>query len=122
MPDAWESANGSNSTADDAMKKAADGYDAPRALHELAGGAARADAAAPRPPSISAAYTAGFANVSPNYAVSGAQNGTVTLAADKHTAQFQPTAGFHGMGSFAFTVSGSDGTAYSSQVSVLVTP
>jgi hypothetical protein len=53
--------------------------------------------------------------------VSGAQNGTVTLAADKHTAQFQPTAGFHGMGSFTFTVNGSDGTAYSSQIAVLVT-
>ena len=122
MPDVWESANGSNVNANDAMTKAADGYVlVEHYINWLAGPHAQTTAGA----SVSfdlASCAAGFSNVSPTYAVSGAQNGTVTLAADKHTAQFQPTAGFHGMGSFAFTVTGSDGTAYASQVSVLVSP
>ena len=122
MPDVWESANGSNVNTNDAMTKAADGYVLiEHYINWLAGPHAQTAAGASASFDLSS-YAAGFANVSPTYAVSGAQNGTVTLAADKHTAQFQPTAGFHGMGSFAFTVTGSDGTAYSSQVSVLVTP
>jgi hypothetical protein len=122
MPDVWESANGSNVNTNDAMTKAADGYVLlEHYINWLAGPHAQTAAGASVSFDLSSC-AAGFANVSPAYAVSGAQNGTVTLAADKHTAQFQPTAGFHGMGSFAFTVTGSDGTAYSSQVSVLVTP
>ncbi len=122
MPDVWESANGSNVNTNDAMTKAADGYVLlEHYINWLAGPHAQTAAGASATFDLST-YAAGFANVSPTYAVSGAQNGTVTLAADKHTAQFQPTAGFHGMGSFAFTVTGSDGTAYASQVSVLVTP
>ncbi|HSY40728.1 MAG TPA: hypothetical protein VLA79_14405, partial [Polyangia bacterium] len=122
MPDVWESANGSNVNTNDAMTKAADGYVLlEHYINWLAGPHAQTAAGAAVTFDLSSCG-AGFANVSPTYAVSGAQNGTVTLAADKHTAQFQPTAGFHGLGSFAFTVTGSDGTAYSSQVSVLVTP
>jgi len=122
MPDAWESANGSSVNADDAMTKAADGYAlVEHYINWLAGPHAQTAAGASATVDLSALAT-GFSNVSPSYAVSGAQNGTVTLAADKHTAQFQPTAGLHGMGSFTFTVTGSDGTSYSSQVSVLVTP
>ena len=56
------------------------------------------------------------------YVVSGAQSGTVALQADRRTARFQPTAGFHGLASFAFTVTGSDGSAYTSQVVVMVAP
>jgi hypothetical protein len=37
------------------------------------------------------------------------------------TARFQRTAGFRGLGSFTFTVTGSDGSAYTSEVVVLVT-
>jgi Big-like domain-containing protein len=122
MPDVWESANGSSVDANDAMTKAADGYVlVEHYINWLAGPHAQTAAGATVSLDLSA-YAAGFSNVAPTYAVSGAQGGTVTLAADKHTAQFQPTAGFHGMGSFAFTVSGSDGTTYASQVSVLVTP
>jgi hypothetical protein len=121
MPDVWESANDSNVNANDAMTRAADGYAlVEHYINWLAGPHAQTAGGA----SVSvdlAPSAAGFSNVSPTYAVSGAQNGTVTLAADKHTAQFQPTAGFHGMGSFTFTVNGSDGTAYSSQIAVLVT-
>ena len=122
MPDAWESANGSNVAADDAMTKAADGYAlVEHYINWLAGPHAQTAAGASVTVDLSG-YTAGFSAVAPTYTVSGAQNGTVTLGADKHTAQFQPTAGFHGMGSFTFTVTGSDGTAYSSQMSVLVSP
>ena len=104
MPDVWESANGSNVNADDAMTKAADGYVlVEHYINWLAGPHAQTAAGASVSFDLSSC-AGGFSNVSPTYAVSGAQNGTVTLAADKHTAQFQPTAGFHGMGSFAFTV------------------
>ena len=54
--------------------------------------------------------------------MSGAQNGTVTLQADGRTARFQPTSGFKGVASFNFKVTGSDGTAYTGEVQVLVTP
>jgi hypothetical protein len=122
MPDDWESANGSNVNTNDAMTKAADGYVLlEHYINWLAGPHAQTAAGASVTFDLSSC-AAGFGNVSPTFAVSGAQNGTVTLAADKHSAQFQPTAGFHGMGSFAFTVTGSDGAAYTSQVSVLVTP
>jgi hypothetical protein len=68
------------------------------------------------------AYAGGFASVAPTFTVSGAQNGTVTLQADKHTAQLTPAAGFHGLASFAFSVAGSDGTSFKSSVVVLVSP
>jgi hypothetical protein len=68
------------------------------------------------------AYALGFSKVSPTYSVSGAQNGTVTLNSDGHTAHLQPTAGCHGLAAFNFTVTGSDSTAYTSQVVVLVAP
>ena len=68
------------------------------------------------------AYTAGFSAVSPSYAVTGAQNGAVTLATDKHSAHFQTNPGFHGLGAFAFTVTGSDGTSFTTTALVLVAP
>jgi len=46
----------------------------------------------------------------------------VALQADGHTARFQPAAGFHGLASFSFRVTGSDGTAATSTVAVLVSP
>jgi hypothetical protein len=68
------------------------------------------------------AYTFGFTTVSPAFTVSGAQNGTVVLQSDKHTAQFAPATGFHGLASFTFTVTGSDSTTYSDQVVILAAP
>jgi hypothetical protein len=68
------------------------------------------------------AYTTGFSRVSPTFVASGAQNGTVALQPDGHTARFQPSAGFHGLASFNFKVSGSDGTAYTTAVLVLAAP
>jgi hypothetical protein len=104
------------------MTKAADGY----ALIEhyinwLAAPHATSAAGASVDVNLST-YATGFSAVSPTFTVSGAQNATVALQADNHTARLQPTAGFHGLSSFAFTVKGSDGSAYTSQVVVLVTP
>jgi hypothetical protein len=122
MPDDWENASGSNPSANDAMTKAADGY----ALIEhyvnwLAEPHASSSAGAAVDLDLTT-YTTGFSTVSPTYAVSGAQNGTVALQSDKHTARFQPTEGFKGLGFFNFTVTGSDSTAYTSKVVVLVAP
>jgi pectate lyase len=120
MPDTWESATGSDPKTDDAMTKAADGY----ALIEhyinwLAGPHASTTADTSVDVDLSA-YATGFSAVSPTYAVSGAQSGTVALQSDKRTARFQPTTGFRGLASFVFAVTGSDGTAYTSEVVVLV--
>ena len=120
MPDDWENANGSNPSANDAMTKAADGY---ALIEHYVNWLAEPHASTTAGVSVDidlSAYTTGFGGASPTYVVSGAQNGTVALQPDMHTARFQPTAGFHGLGTFAFTVKGSDGTAYTSDLVVLV--
>ena len=122
MPDSWENATGSNPSVDDAMTKASDGYAlVEHYINWLAEPHASTAAGASVDIELSA-HAAGFASVSPTYAVSAAQNGTVALAADKKTAKFQPPVDFHGLASFTFTVTGSDGTAYTSRVVVLVVP
>jgi hypothetical protein len=122
IPDNWESANGSDPSTADAMTKAADGY----ALIEhyanwLAGPHASTTAGTSVDIDLST-YATGFGPVAPTYSVAAATNGTVTLQADKQTARLQPTAGFHGLASFPFTVMGSDGTKYTAEVVVLVAP
>lgn len=122
MPDFWESANGSNPATNDAMTKAPDGYNLlEHYVNWLAVPHATSTAGAAVDVDLSA-YTLGFSKVSPTYTVSGAQSGTVTLQADKKTARFQPTAGFKGVGSFKYGVTGSDGTTFTSEVLVLATP
>jgi len=122
MPDAWESATGTNVNSNDAMTKAADGYaNIEHYVNWLAGPHATSTAGAAVDIDLSA-WTTGFSNVAPTFTVSGAQNGTVSLQADNHTAHFQPTAGFHGVGSFTFKVASSDGAAFSTAVAVLASP
>jgi pectate lyase len=122
MPDNWENATGSNPSSNDAMTKAADGYAlVERYVNWLAGPHATTTAGTSVDVELGA-YATGFSSVSPTYSVSGAVNGTVALGTDGHTARFQPTTGCYGLGSFSFTVNGSDGTAYTSQVVVLVVP
>jgi len=122
MPDTWESANGSNPSVDDAMTKAADGYTLiEHYVNWLAGPHATTTVGTSADIDLST-YATGFSTVSPTFVVSGAQNGTVSLQSDRHTAQFVPSAGFHGLSSFTFTVTGSDSTAYTGQVVVLVAP
>jgi hypothetical protein len=122
MPDDWERANGSNPNTNDAMTKAADGYALiEHYLNWLAAPHASSAAGAAVDVDLSA-YATGFSTVAPSYTVTGAQNGTVSLLADNHTARFQPAAGFRGLSSFTFSVKGSDSTAYTSQVAVLAVP
>jgi hypothetical protein len=122
MPDTWESATGSNPAANDAMTKAADGYALiERYVNWLAVPHATSAAGAAVDVDLSE-HTSGFSRVSPTFVVSRPQNGTVTLQGDGHTARFQPASGFRGVSSFAFTVTGSDGSAYTSEVLVLAAP
>jgi pectate lyase len=122
MSDDWERANGSDPKADDAMKKAPSGYTLiERYLNWLAAPHATSTAGAAVDVDLSA-YASGFSAVSPTYAVAGAQNGTVSLGADKHSAHFQPNPGGHGLGAFAFSVTGSDNTTFTMTALVLAAP
>jgi hypothetical protein len=122
MPDKWENANGSDPNANDAMTKAADGYALIEKYvnwlaepHALTAAGAAVDVEL-------ADYASGFSTVTPTYSTSGAQNGSVALQSDGHTARFTPSAGCHGLSSFTFTVKGSDGTSYTKDVVILVAP
>jgi hypothetical protein len=122
MPDTWEGATGSDPGKDDAMTKASDGY---ALIEHYINWLAEPHATAKVDASVDVDlgdFADGFSTVSPAYTVSSAQNGTVALQSDSHTARFQPGAGFQGLGSFTFTVAGSDGTKYSDEVVVLVAP
>lgn len=122
MPDNWENANGSSPSTNDAMTKASDGYTLiEHYVNWLAGPHASTTTGTSVDIDLSA-WATGFSTVSPTYSVSGAQNGTVTLNSDGHTAHLQPSAGCHGLAAFNFTVTGSDGTAYTNTVVVLVAP
>jgi len=122
MPDVWENATGTNVNGNDAMTKAADGYaNIEHYVNWLAGPHASSTGGAAVDVDLSA-WATGFSTVSPTYTVSAPQNGTVTLQADNHTAHFTPTSGYHGVTTFTFRVSGSDGSAYTTQVAVLVSP
>lgn len=120
IPDFWEKTYGLNQSGNDAMAKGVDGYAniekyinwlADVKAHVLQGKTLDFDLTT---------YTAGFEKVSPAYLVSNAVNGTVSVLADGKTARFIPQAGFFGMASFKFTVTGSDGTAFTFTVNVLV--
>lgn len=122
MPDYWEKAMGSNVSKDDAMTIGTDGY----ALIEgyinwLGGSHARVLNNATVDIDL-LALTQGFKSVTPTYTVASPVKGAATLLANGRTVRFTPTAGVTGQGSFAFTVKGSDGTAWTSSVSVLVEP
>lgn len=62
---------------------------------------------------------AGFANQA--FTVSNATNGTVSLAADGHSAQFFPASNFVGIGSFQFSLPYPDGAIATFTVNVCVT-
>ncbi|MFM2081600.1 MAG: hypothetical protein RL380_291, partial [Verrucomicrobiota bacterium] len=118
MPDYWESSTGLNSGGNDAMVIGASGYaNIELYLNWLAD---------PHATSISNAaveidlwpYTTGWTNVSPVYTAFAASNGVVVLT-NSHYARFTPTAAFVGLGSFKFSVTGNDGTAWTNTVTVL---
>jgi len=122
MPDFWENAMGSDPKTNDAMTVGSDGY---ALIEEYANWLgmphARAQNNAPVDVDL-VAFTRGFQSVSPTCSVTGASKGTVVLQSDGHTARFTPSSGITGLGAFSFTVKGSDGTSWTSSVSVLLEP
>jgi hypothetical protein len=120
MPDFWETATGSNINTNDAMTLGGDGYRFIEKYINWLGD--------PHANTVNNTYvdidlwkfTGAFTNVSPTYAISNVSNGTAVLQANGHTVRFTPTTNFTGLGSFKFTVTGSDGSVYSNTVSVVV--
>lgn len=120
MPDYWEAATGSNVNANDAMTIASDGYTLiEHYLNWIAGFHAVTNVNSAVDIDMNK-YTGGFTSVSPVFSINANTNGTATLLPDNHTVHFVPATDFIGLGSFKFTVTGSDNTAYSDTVSVLV--
>ena len=121
MPDYWEKAVGLNLNGNDAMTIVVDGYaNIEHYLNWLAG------------PHVLAItnqaveldlwlYTSGFTNASPAYYLDNATNGTLALT-NGHVVRFAPATDFSGVGGFRFAVVGSDGTAFTGTVSVVVSP
>lgn len=120
MPDYFEEAMGFNPIEDDAMKKFADGY---AYIEKYINWLGAMHMTVPK--NGSAAFdlrpiTKGFRDVSPTYSVFSAENGSVSLSSDGHSAVFSPKPNFKGLAHFKYTVKGSDGTEYSGRVEVLV--
>jgi hypothetical protein len=122
IPDFWEQLSGSDPATDDAMKKAPDGYALiEHYLNWLAEPHAQAKGTAGVDLDL-ASLTAGFSDATPTFTVTPAGCGSVQLAADGHTAHFTPMAGFSGVTSFDYKVTGKDGTAFTGHVGVAVQP
>jgi len=122
MPDYWEKAMGSNVSKDDAMTIGSDGYALVEGyINWLGGSHARVLNSATVDIDL-LSFTQGFKSVSPTFTVTNPVKGTVALLSNGHTVRFTPTAGATGMGSFSYTVKGSDASAYTGSVSVLVEP
>jgi len=120
MPDFWEAAMGSNVSMNDAMTIGSDGYALVEAyINWLGANHARTLGAAYVDINL-LAFTQGFKSVAPTFTTANGLKGTLSILADGHTARFTPTASYKGLGSFDFTVKGSDGTTFTTTVSVLV--
>lgn len=120
MPDYWEQATGSNVNSDDAMQIDANGYSLienyinwKADLHE------RITVNTPINIDLGK-YTGGFSSVNPTYSCTNSVNGNATLQADGRTVRFVPTTDFSGIGSFNFTVTGSDNTTYTDSIKIVV--
>jgi Bacterial TSP3 repeat len=66
-------------------------------------------------------FTAGFTNL-PVYSVFSPTLGTVAILGDGKTAQFTPTPGTNGLGSFSFSVTDAVGSTLTNSVGIHVTP
>ena len=64
----------------------------------------------------------GFSDATPTFTVTPMGCGVVQLSADGHSAHFTPTAGFSGVTSLEYQVTGKDGTSYTAHVAVAVQP
>ncbi|MBC7388580.1 MAG: T9SS type A sorting domain-containing protein, partial [Opitutaceae bacterium] len=122
MPDFWEKTNGSNVNVNDAMKVGTTGYTLiENYLNWL--GDVHAQTTQNTAVNVDLSnYTAGFSSVTPSFTVSNAANGTVTLLPDGKTARFVPTNNFSGMGSYKFTVKGSDNSSFAFTMAVAIVP
>lgn len=120
MPDFWERVTGSNPATADATQKTPNGYARiEHYLNWLAEPHAQTTTGTAVDVNL-ANLVPGFSDASPTFTVTARTCGTVTLAADGHTAHFTPSAGFVGLSSFDFTVTGSDRTTYTGHVTVAV--
>lgn len=123
MPDFWEAAAGSDAAKDDAMAIGSDGYARIEGyLNWLGTLHARAKAGATAEIDL-ADFTQGFRAVSPAFTASADPapvKGKLSIAGS--LARFTPDAGASGIGSFAFTVKGNDGSEWNAKVSVLIEP
>jgi hypothetical protein len=122
MPDFWEKANGSNPATDDAMQQAPDGYALiEHYLNWLAEPHATTTSATAVDIDLSS-YALGFSDVTPVFTVTKPGCGSVQLSSDGHTAHYTPAAGFSGLASFDFTVTGSDSSTFTAHLVVAVQP
>ena len=118
MPDYWELANDLDINKDDAMTIGSDGYaNIERYINWLGDLHKRTSMGTALTIDLEE-YTEGWSKVSPSYKVSNAKNGTVSVSGSKVT--FTPTENFYGMAQFDFTVTGNDGTSFTTTVYVLV--
>ena len=122
MPDYWESAMGLNASKDDAMTLRADGYANIEAYINWLGDMHARVVNGKIVDIDLLGFTSGFKSVSPSYTLGAAAKGVATLQSDGRTVRFTPAAGTTGLGSFAFTVKGNDGSVWTGTVSVLVEP
>ena len=122
MPDYWESATGLNLiNANDATNLTLSGY---TQLEVYLNWLAEPHAMVAINTNLDidlTPYCSGFTNVSPIYSLSSVVNGTVTLLPDGHTARYTAPANFTGRASFNFKVAGSDGTAMTNTMGLVVT-
>ena len=122
MPDFWEKLSGSNPMTDDAMHKGAGGYALiERYLNWLAEPRAQTKTGTSVDLDL-ASFALGFSDSTPTFAIKQPGCGSAQLSSDGHSARFTPSAGFSGLTSFDYVVTGKDGTAYTGRVNVAVEP
>ncbi|HAJ80364.1 MAG TPA: hypothetical protein DCO75_11405 [Fibrobacteres bacterium] len=121
MPDYWEKTMDLNISTNDAMTKDAAGYANIENYMNLLGGFHGKTTSGNFVTINLLAYTGGFSDASPTYTVSNAVNGAAAMSGT-NSAKFTPASGFHGIGSFDFTVTGTDGASFTSTVKIAVVP
>jgi hypothetical protein len=120
MPDYWELATGSNINTDDAMQIGSNGYTLIENYINWLGDLHATTYINTTIDIDLSKLAGGFTNMSPVYSTATALNGTAILLADNHTVRFTPTSDLSGIGSFHFTVNGSDNTSYTDTVRIAI--
>ena len=121
MPDEWELATGSNYQVADNNVVATNGYTLlENYLNWLAAPHLKTYKNASADFDL-VPLTVTFTNLSPAYAFWNLTNGTVTLVSNRW-ARFLPATNFTGLGSFTFSVTGTNGASMTNSVGALVSP